>query len=60
MMEARRQHAGKNARALTGIALTGFGMEEDVRRSKEAGFDLHLTKPIDFAELRDALSRSSE
>jgi signal transduction histidine kinase/CheY-like chemotaxis protein len=55
MSEARRQQP-VNGRALTGIALTGFGMEEDVRRSKAAGFDLHLTKPIDFAELRRALT----
>ena len=33
------------------IALTGFGMEEDIRRSREAGFTAHLTKPIDFAKL---------
>jgi PAS domain S-box-containing protein len=38
------------------IALTGFGMEEDVRKSKAAGFDFHLTKPVDFAELRTVLS----
>jgi PAS domain S-box-containing protein len=34
-----------------GIALTGYGMEEDIRRSREAGFTAHLTKPIDFAKL---------
>jgi PAS domain S-box-containing protein len=33
------------------IALTGYGMEEDIRRSHEAGFTAHLTKPIDFAKL---------
>jgi PAS domain S-box-containing protein len=33
------------------IALTGYGMEEDVRRSRDAGFAAHLTKPIDFAKL---------
>ena len=35
-----------------GIALSGFGMEEDRRRSTEAGFRYHLTKPIDFAVLQ--------
>jgi CheY-like chemotaxis protein/anti-sigma regulatory factor (Ser/Thr protein kinase) len=59
MTAARRHQLTRHGHALTGIALTGFGMEEDVRRSKEAGFDLHLTKPIDFAELRDALARLS-
>jgi two-component system CheB/CheR fusion protein len=29
------------------IALTGYGQEEDQRRAREAGFDLHLTKPAD-------------
>ena len=33
------------------IALTGYGMEEDVRRSLEAGFAAHMTKPIDFPRL---------
>jgi len=33
------------------IALTGHGQEEDQRRARDAGFDLHLTKPIDFDEL---------
>jgi CheY-like chemotaxis protein len=37
------------------IALTGWGEEEDVRRSREAGFDRHLLKPIDIAPLREAL-----
>ena len=36
---------------LPAIALTGYGMEEDIRRSREAGFAAHLTKPIDFAKL---------
>ena len=33
------------------IALTGYGMEEDIRRSREAGFVAHMTKPIDFTKL---------
>ena len=33
------------------IALTGYGMDEDVRRSREAGFTTHMTKPIDFTKL---------
>ncbi len=43
--------AAKQRQSLVGIALSGFGMEEDVRRSIDAGFDHHLTKPIDFQEL---------
>ena len=37
------------------IAVTGYGRDEDRRRSKEAGFDLHLTKPVDPAQLRALL-----
>jgi len=37
-----------------GIALTGFGMEEDVRRSRDVGFHHHLIKPVDLNKL-DAL-----
>jgi CheY-like chemotaxis protein len=44
--------AARQRQSLVGIALSGFGMEEDVRRSIEAGFDHHLTKPIDFQELQ--------
>jgi hypothetical protein len=29
------------------VALTGYGQDEDRRRSQAAGFDVHLTKPID-------------
>ena len=38
-----------------GIALSGFGMDEDVRRSREAGFFSHITKPINFQTLQDAI-----
>jgi hypothetical protein len=33
------------------IALTGYGMEDDVARSREVGFTAHMTKPIDFSKL---------
>ena len=33
------------------IALTGYGMEDDIIRSREAGFTAHMTKPIDFTKL---------
>ena len=39
------------------VALTGFGTEEDFRRSKEAGFDFHLVKPINFQELQTVLDQ---
>lgn len=39
------------------IALTGYGQEEARRRSSEAGFDVHLTKPVDPADLKELLVR---
>ncbi len=41
---------------LSGIALSGFGMEEDLRQSREAGFSQHLVKPIDVSLLRATIS----
>jgi PAS domain S-box-containing protein len=40
---------------IRGIALSGYGMEDDLRRSKEGGFFTHLVKPVDFDQLRRAL-----
>jgi CheY-like chemotaxis protein len=37
------------------IALTGWGQQEDKRRSEEAGFDHHLVKPVDPAVLEKLL-----
>lgn len=45
---------------LRGVALSGFGMESDVRKSEEAGFVRHLTKPVDFALLRRVLAEALE
>jgi len=39
-----------------GIALSGFGTEEDVRASKEAGFAAHITKPVNFGTLLEAIA----
>jgi two-component system CheB/CheR fusion protein len=38
------------------VAITGFGQHEDKERSRKAGFDLHLIKPIDPDALSDVLS----
>jgi signal transduction histidine kinase/ActR/RegA family two-component response regulator len=48
-IEVIRNLASKQS--LFGIALTGFGMEEDIRKSKAAGFRHHLVKPIDLNKL---------
>lgn len=45
---------------LRGIAFSGFGMEGDVRKSLDAGFCAHLTKPVDFQRLKDEMARVLE
>ncbi len=44
---------------LEGIAVSGFGMEEDLRRSREAGFREHLVKPVDVDKLKAAIARAA-
>jgi CheY-like chemotaxis protein len=39
------------------IALTGWGQENDQRRSRAAGFDHHVIKPVDIETLRDLLAQ---
>jgi PAS domain S-box-containing protein len=39
------------------VAVTGYGREEDRERSKEAGFDAHLTKPVDKVSLADVVAK---
>jgi CheY-like chemotaxis protein len=39
------------------VAVTGYGQEEHRRRSKQAGIDLHLLKPVDPEELKKLLAR---
>jgi CheY-like chemotaxis protein len=39
-----------------GIAISGFGSEEDIRKSADAGFNHHLVKPIDFGRLAKIIS----
>jgi two-component system CheB/CheR fusion protein len=42
------------------VAVTGFGQEEDQRRSKAAGFDLHLVKPVDPGSLNELFTGLAE
>jgi CheY-like chemotaxis protein len=49
----------KQKQGVKAVALTGFHGEEDIRRGKEAGFDFHLSKPVDFHELRTVLDQVS-
>ena len=50
LMEKLRDTAG-----LRGIALSGYGMEDDLARCREAGFVTHLVKPVRFADLQRAI-----
>jgi CheY-like chemotaxis protein len=52
----REQPWGKD---IVVIALTGWGQEEDRRKSQEAGFDGHLVKPVDYDKLLDLLNSLS-
>jgi hypothetical protein len=47
----------KLKRLIKAVAITGFGTDEDIRRSREAGFDFHLVKPIDLHELHTVLDQ---
>lgn len=49
------RHLRRCGKSTRGIALSGFGMEEDIRKSREAGFDHHLTKPVSFDRLKAVL-----
>ena len=42
---------------LRGIALSGYGMEEDLAKSTDAGFEAHLTKPVHFQVLVETVRR---
>ncbi len=52
---ARRIRAESWGRDAVLVALTGWGQEADRRRSREAGFDMHLVKPVDPATICDML-----
>jgi signal transduction histidine kinase/CheY-like chemotaxis protein len=54
---ARRVRKERQSEELILVALSGFGQPEDKERALEAGFDDHLTKPIDRAELQALLQR---
>jgi CheY-like chemotaxis protein len=59
LMQQLRERSGIDGKVL-GIAMSGYGMDEDIKRSQEAGFSEHLVKPIDVAQLEDAIRRILE
>ena len=54
---ARRIRALPGGKAMTLIAVSGWGQAADLARSREAGIDEHLLKPVDPARLREVLER---
>jgi CheY-like chemotaxis protein len=42
---------------IRGIAVSGWGRDEDIAKSREAGFSEHLTKPVALAKLEQAIDR---
>ena len=55
---ARALRAGPTEPPVTLIAVTGYGQVEDRRRSKEAGFDAHLVKPVSQSLLSSLIAAS--
>jgi CheY-like chemotaxis protein len=57
--EAARRLRAAHGRAITLIAATGWGQEADRQRAAQAGFDRHLTKPVDPQLLHEILRSCS-
>ena len=57
---ARALRAAPATRAALLVAITGHGLDEDRHRTLEAGFDVHLVKPVDFARLQQVLSAKGD
>jgi signal transduction histidine kinase/CheY-like chemotaxis protein len=55
--EVARSMRREQGTEVTLVALTGWGQESDRRRAMEAGFDYHLTKPVDPATLNEVLGQ---
>jgi CheY-like chemotaxis protein len=54
---ARRLREDDVTRQAVLVAMTGYGQGDDHRRSRAAGFDYHLVKPVEFQELHQLLAR---
>ncbi len=57
---ARRLRQDAATQGIKLIALTGYGLAEDQRRVLDAGFDMHLVKPVDINNLLDAISNATQ
>jgi CheY-like chemotaxis protein len=55
---ARRMRQKTWGRQMLLVALTGWGQEADRMKSSDAGFNMHLVKPVDVAEIQRLLERN--
>jgi CheY-like chemotaxis protein len=53
---AQRIRSVKGLERVRLVALTGYGQSEDKQRTRDAGFDDHLIKPVDFSSLQRVLA----
>lgn len=54
---ARKIRAQSWGKEMLLVALTGWGQQQDRQRTQEAGFDAHLTKPVNFSAIMDLLAK---
>jgi signal transduction histidine kinase/CheY-like chemotaxis protein/PAS domain-containing protein len=54
---AKRLRAMPHGREVLLVALTGWGQDADLQRTREAGFDRHVVKPVDAATLAELMAR---
>jgi len=47
----------REIRPIMGVAMSGYGMEEDIVKSQEAGFSEHLVKPVDATQIEESIIR---
>lgn len=52
------RHLRAHGQTVPGIALSGYGMASDMEQSREAGFSEHVTKPVSFPTLKEAIVRT--
>lgn len=55
---AREMRTRPSTKTALMIALTGYGGESDRQRSRDAGFDFHLVKPVSFTAIEDVIAKS--
>jgi CheY-like chemotaxis protein/two-component sensor histidine kinase len=57
---AKRMRASPQLKQTALVAVTGYGQQEDIQKSREAGFDDHLVKPVDLKMLGQVLRRTAK